>query len=151
MDLEDKVLRRIEQEGVRMRPRWFFDAKNTFYCVSAFVLVIFSALSAGLSFALIAHLASEISWVNFPYSLIALSALLGFFAYESLIRSFSFYRIRTSLMVASIVTIALSFACIIFAYGWAEGIEEKMQHSEAYKKIAPQALWGDEKSERGDR
>ena len=137
MNLEQKVLRRINQDDIRMKPRWSFYAEDISRIAIAFVLMAFSALFCGVAIALGIHWTSEISWVNFPYNLIVLSLIMAFLAYESFVRAFSFYKIRFSVAMLTLFLTAVFFGYLLFAFGHAEKLERKLQHFSVYQKIIP--------------
>ena len=144
MNLEEKVLERIKSKNVHMHSRWFFYMQDTLKCIAGFLFLLLAALFSGVSIALGVHWVSEISTVNFPYTLIVLSVTMVFLAYEAFSQSFSFYKIRFSIGIGVLFLIAAVAGYVIFSDGQAENIEIKMQSFSWYQKIVPEALWEDE-------
>jgi hypothetical protein len=140
MDLEHKVFQQIEKEDIQMHSPWFFYAKDISKFTIALILMVISAIFCGISIALILHWASEISLVNFPYTLVGLSALTGFLAYISFVHSFSFYKIRLSFGVVVLLVATFSFGYALFTEGHAERLERKLQGYSAYHNIAPHSF-----------
>jgi len=150
MNLEHKILQKIEQEGIHTRSRWFFYGKDGGKIAIALILIGISAVFCGISIALTVHLAKEISFANFPYSLVIFSIAAAFLAYESFVRSFSFYKTQISFGVAILCFITFSFGYTLFTFGHAERLERRFQHSPVYHKAVPHSFSERERFERRD-
>lgn len=142
MDLEDKILNRIKRENIRIRPRWFFYAKDISQCFAAFIMLAFSAFLAGASLS-----ALSLQTVLL-YALAIVSALSLFFSYLLFVRSFSFYKIRTFSFVVSLAILVLAFGYLIFVYGQSDETERGSRYSSAYEKIFSKTLRVGEKNEK---
>ena len=148
MDLEKTILAKIEEENIRMRPRWFFRAKDASGVFSALVFLLGSAALFGISTAVILHWASEISSVNFPYSLIVLSVTLATLAYLAFDHSFSFYKLPFSWGIMFLCAAVFFLGYAMFTNGLTERIEGELQQVPAYRSIAPKSFLEHEESER---
>lgn len=137
MDLEDKILNRIKNENIQMRPRWFFRAREIFLSTVAFVSILISAILLGISIDIVTRHASGISIESIPYGLLTVSIGTLFLAYKFLVSSFSFYKIRTSLLVALLALVIVFTGYFSFAYGKSEKADGMLQQSYFYQKIAP--------------
>lgn len=143
--LADKIIERIEQEGVVPKPRWQFSVANKFFWVVwALFLVIAAAASAAMIFA-VANAGWEFHSVTHDNILLYLLDVLPMFwivaiivslvlAYENLKRTKLGYRYPVHLMVAvGLIGVALG-GVALFASGLGENVEENVgRHIPMYR------------------
>lgn len=147
MSLEHKILQHIKRDSVPMRPSWLFYAQDISKVVAAVVLSLISAILWGIFIALTVHWLGEISPRNFPYILVVLCGITAFLAYESFVHAFSFYRIRFSVGIMTVVFVALFVGYALFASNQIEKIERTLQSLPLYQYMVPQSLWEHEQWE----
>ncbi|MDD5083540.1 MAG: hypothetical protein PHT88_01205 [Candidatus Moranbacteria bacterium] len=124
-----------------MRSHLVFYARDISGLVIALTLMTISAVVASLSIALIIHWTGEISVENFPYILIALSVATAFLAYQSFIQSFSFYRIRLSVVAVFLGIAVFSLGYALFGGGQVERLERALHDSPIYRSMVPGTAW----------
>lgn len=138
--LDKKILERIEQEHIRVRPRWFFYVQDISSLAIALALMVLASLFFGVALAFVAHGVGEISLIHFPYTIMVLFFGSMFLAYQAFVHSFSFYKLRVSFLMATLLVAAFFFGYLTFFNGQAEILERRLQSFPVYQLLMPQSM-----------
>ncbi|MCK9361164.1 hypothetical protein M0Q28_02945 [Patescibacteria group bacterium] len=143
--LADKIIDRIEQEGVVPKPRWQFSATNQFFWViwalslvfaaAAAAAMIFALANAGWEFRSVTHDGFFSYLVDvLPVFWIAAMLVFVLLAYENLKRTKLGYRYPVRLIVGVGVIGSLVGGAALFAGGLGENVEENVgRHIPMYR------------------
>jgi hypothetical protein len=134
-DLSNKILERIEREHLQVKPRWVFVFRGIIFDFGAILAVVFGAVSFGMVINLIVEKQNELHLLNLPFLWIMAVILMLFLAYKILVNISFMYRFRFLANLLIIATISLSGGYLVFAYGKAEVIENKLEEVPVYSQI----------------
>jgi hypothetical protein len=143
--LADKIIERIEQEGVVPKPRWQFSMANkVFWIIWALSLVfaaaaaaamIFAAANAGWEFRSVTH-DNSFSYLMDVLPMFWIAAVIAFvfLAYENMKRTKLGYRYPVRLIVGIGVIGVMLGGAALFASGLGENVEENVgRHIPMYR------------------
>ncbi len=133
--LADKIIERIEQEGVTPKPRWRFTLLNRLFWLLWGVSILFAVASAGAMIFALANAGWEFRAVThdsfvaylvdvLPLFWIAAIVLLLLLAHETVRRTKLGYRYPVKTVVGFGALGVLLGGFVLFASGWAQDVEQ---------------------------
>ncbi|MFA5994553.1 MAG: hypothetical protein WC823_06370 [Parcubacteria group bacterium] len=139
MSIDRKIINRIEQDHVRIIPRWFFAAKEISAWLAAGALLAISSLALAMT-TLLAGMA-ERPLFDAPLAYGWLAVFVGFFVwgYRKLRQAGFSYLYKLSFMfiipIVLLANMALGYA--FYEGGQAERVERKLEKIPVYQKLLP--------------
>ncbi len=146
-DISKETLKKIKNEQVHPKPRWYFLTRNYFY----WFMFSFTTALGGIAFGMILLITSDLDWDIYPYLGISLPeavvislpylwiVLLIFFLF---ITYYHFTHTRTGYRYRFIVIFFLSFLTsallgfYFYQYGWTETVERQLRNRvPAYQRM----------------
>lgn len=138
--LEDKILEKIEKEGLSPRPYWFFLSGDILRMAISAIVFAVAITSTGVSL----YFLKNANWESFilaPFYIFTMLAIASVFVFVRLIRRFAgLYKLGFILMLAPIFLADASFGYYSLNSGFAEKIESNLEKVSVYEKMIPKKI-----------
>lgn len=137
MNLDRKILERIEKEGLTIRPRWFFMAKDFAFGAGSLVSIILGSISLGLFLEVMALQGKDLTWSSVPYFFPVLMIIFLIAGYWAIGRTGYFYKARFMAIFSAFFFLNLASGYLAYASGMAMKIESELEKIPGYVRIVP--------------
>jgi hypothetical protein len=135
MKLDQKILDRIEQENIKIIPRWFFAAKEAFSWLYIGALLATSSLALAMTIVLIHIFGQSALGAVAPYCWLVVSGGLFFWGCRRLARMefLQIYKISFILLASFVIIPDLLFGFAIYRSGQAQKLETTLEKMPTYR------------------
>lgn len=135
MDLDKKILEKIERENIRIRPRWILELKNFSAWIWAVVLEVGAGLFLGMA---VLFLLKK----NNPYGGIILAGIFALLFFWGFRRFFEagfrqFYKLGFAAVLLALFAVNGAIGYAFWGSGQAQRLDQGIKKTETYQKIEP--------------